>query len=138
MKSKFAFVLDQVRANGGFPGLGFKRAAAEANAERTMMRFALEAYRNPLLSAAIDTGTIIDPKVVQVFHRLPGAAMNIVCALETRLGRRMTRARAEKLVRAYMKVTGLEIPAPARPEAAAAPERNRTRRFPMPRLPAFF
>lgn len=140
MKSKFAHVLDLVRANGGFPGLGYKRAAGEANAERTMMRFALKAFRNLFLARAIDCGTITDPRVVQVFQKLPPLAVDIVCALETRLGRHMSRSRAERLVAAYLKVSGREI-APAvraacrEPAAKSAP---RPRSFPLPRLPAFF
>lgn len=140
MKSKFAHTLDVVRANQGFSGLGFKRAATQANAERTMMRFALEAYRNPALAAAVDGGIITDPKIVQVFHRLPSLAVPIVCRLELRLGRRLSRARAEKLVRAYLRVTGQAMPAPARASAvetaAAAPARPR--QIPMPALPAIF
>lgn len=142
MKSKFAFVLDLVRANDGFPGLGFKRAAAEANAERTMMRFALKAYRDPDLAAAIDRGSIIDCRVLQVFQQLPPMAMRIVCRLETRLGRRLSRAQAERLVRAYGKVSGQEIAGPARRHTPAAVPKQLAaqlpRRFPMPRLPAFF
>lgn len=140
MKSKFAHTLDLVRANGGFPGLGFKRAAIEANAERTMMRFALEAFRNPPLATAIDRGTITDPKVVQAFHRLPALAVGIVCHLEARLGRRLSRARAERLVGAYLKVTGREVAPPDRESLATSSEAStlRHRQIPMPRLPAFF
>ena len=140
MKSKFAHTLDLVRVSDGFPGLGFKRAAIEANAERTMMRFALEAFRNPPLAAAIDRGTITDPKVVQAFHRLPAMAVAIVCRIEARLGRRLSRARAERLVGAYLKVTGREVAQPDRSQVATSPEASavRHRQIPMPRLPAFF
>lgn len=140
MKSKFAHTLDVVRANQGFPGLGFKRAAAEANAERTTMRFALEAYRNPALAAAVDAGTIADPRIVQAFHRLPALAVRIVCGLEVRLQRRLSRARAEKLVKAYYKVTGKAWAEPARPALAArtAKAPAPARQIPMPRLPAAF
>lgn len=141
MKSKFAFVLDLVRANDGFPGLGFKRAAAEANAERTMMRFALKAYRDPDLAAAIDQGSIIDCRVLQVFQQLPPMAMSIVCRLETRLGRRLSRAQADRLVQAYFKVTGRQLSRPSRPALPAHAGKtmeNRLRQFPMPHLPAFF
>lgn len=140
MQSKFAYVLEVVRANDGFLGLGFKRAAAEANVERTMMRFAMEAFRNPPLASAVDAGTITDPRVVQVFHRLPPIATRIVCKLETRLGRRMSRKRAESLVRAYLKVTGRDISQPVLTAVMSGKEKvaDRPRSFPMPRLPAFF
>lgn len=140
MKSKFAHVLDLVRANGGFPGLGYKRAAGEANAERTMMRFALKAFRNLFLARAIDKGTITDPRVVQVFQKMPPLAIDIVCDLESRLGRHMSRSRAERLVAAYLKVTG-KAAAPAirvARQAPAAKPAPRPRAFPLPRLPAFF
>lgn len=139
MKSKFAHTLDIVRAQGGFRGLGFKKAAAEANAERTMMRFALEAFRTPAMAAAIDAGTITDPKVVQVFHGLPEAAVRIVCGLEARLGRRLSRGRAVKLVQAYVKVSGRKAAPSVRP-AAASSEASAPwpRQIPMPGLPTFF
>lgn len=140
MQSKFAHTLSLVRANDGFPGLGFKRAAAEANAERTMMRFALEAYRRPQLAAAIEGGIITDPKVIQLFHRLPALGADIVCRLETRLGRPLSRNRADRLVRAYLKVTGQEnLPRPAVRAAVPAEESmSRQRNFRLPTLPAFF
>lgn len=141
MKSKFAYILDVVRIHEGFPGLGFKRAATEANAERTMMRFALEAYRNPALIAAIDAGTITDPKIVQVFHSLPSRAVQMVCRLEARLGRHLSRARAERLVQAYLKVSGKAGGVSVRPAGVAKNSLSLTvpcRRIPLPALPAFF
>lgn len=150
MKSKFAHALDLVRANDGFPGLGFKRAAAEANVERTLMRFALEAWRQPEVARAIEHGVIADPKVVQLFHRLPRVGVDIVCRLEARLGRTMSRSRAERLVSAYLKVTGREDGAvrthlpPAQAEAirpgvqSGRGNKEKSPRFRLPSLPAIF
>jgi hypothetical protein len=140
VKSRFAYTLDLVRAYDGFQGFGFKKAAAEANTERTMMRYALEAFRNPALAAAIDAGTITDPKVVQAFHRLPAAAIQAICGLEARLGRKLSRARAEELVRAYFKVMGKPVAASKAPRAQpkSRTRDSRDRRIPMPRMPAVF
>lgn len=101
---KIMETLEVVRQHNGFPGLGFKKAAQVVGIEPTAMRFALEAYREPVLAAAVDAGTITDPKVIGQLHKLPAVAAKCVARIEARLGRKLSRTRALKIAQAFDKV----------------------------------
>jgi hypothetical protein len=102
--SKFARVMDIVRGYSGLKGFGYKLAARFTKTTPTTMRYALQAYPVQFLCAAIDAGTIADPRVIGTLHKFPVLAQRIVCELETRLGRKLTRSRCESLAEAYAKV----------------------------------
>jgi len=69
-----------------------------------LRRNVLRACRNPDFGDAIKTGTVADHRVFESLGRIGELAARIVLDLETRLGRKLTRAKAQQLAVAYLRI----------------------------------
>lgn len=72
--------------------------------DTALRRNVLRACSDIRYGAAIVAGTVGDHRVFESLNRMGEGAAHIVLALESRLGRRLCRARAQQLCTAYLRI----------------------------------
>lgn len=88
------------------PESKYPRLFADDTAYR---RNVLRACANPRWGQAIEDGVFADARVVESLHKLGDQPSRIILDIETRLGRKLTRARAIALTKAYYAVQARKI-----------------------------
>lgn len=77
--------------------------------DTTLRRNVLRACANPRWGQAIEDGVFADNRVIESLHKLGDLPSRILLDAETRLGRKLTRARAIALTKAYYAVQARKI-----------------------------
>lgn len=72
-------------------------------------RNVLRACANPRWGKAIEDGVFADSRVIESLHKLGNVPSCILLDVETRLGRKLTRARAIALAKAYCAVQARKV-----------------------------
>lgn len=90
-----------IHAKGIASGIGHKAAASILGLGRTTTRYALMAFRRAEYRAAVNNGVLKDAGVMKPLLALPDVVRKEILRVEAKLGRTLTRCRAEKLVAAW-------------------------------------
>lgn len=131
MSNSIRSAMAVIQAYGDDGKLGFRKVAAKIGFGETTTRYALQAFRAEHLRAAVKADVIEDGIVVAVLKKIPEAVAIQVCRIEAKLGRTLSRSRAEKLVKAWTAVQQREsvkqilaaMPAKPAPRARCLPAR---------------
>lgn len=92
-----------------------------------MQRNLQRVMADPTLTAAVMAGTIIDHRVVETLAKADSLVRKVILQLEEKLGRKLGRERAQKLLAAYSRVSDaqtrpcvvIELKKPERPRLVA-------------------
>ena len=103
---KLLDIFATIRARDLASGIGHKAAAPilGLGLGRTTTRYALMAFRNAEFHAAVTNGVLQEAGVMKPLLALPEAVRKQLLRVETKLGRTLTRSRAEKLVAAWSRL----------------------------------
>lgn len=101
MSKSIKNAMSVIRAYGDDGKTGFRKVAAKIGFGETVTRYALQAFRTDYLRAAVERDVIEDGIVVAVLKHLPAQVASHVCRIEGKLGRTLSRSRAERLVEAF-------------------------------------
>ena len=91
----------QIEARNIGPNVGHKKVSAALGEGATTVRYALIAYRTPSLYIAVCRGVVQEAGVVKALRTVPENVARAILALEIKLGRTLSRSRAEKLIAAW-------------------------------------
>lgn len=72
--------------------------------DTSLRRNVLRAFRHPRFGDAIKDGVVADHRVFESLLRIGEPAAQIVLDLESRLARKLTRAKAQQLAAAYLRI----------------------------------
>ncbi len=89
-----------------FSGLSFRQAARKTGIAATTMRYAIRAVKMGMYEA-VKLNVVNDQRVVGILGDLPSVARATVLRIESKLGRRLTRARAALLVKTFFTIHGV-------------------------------
>ncbi len=130
MSNSIRSAMAVIQAYGDDGKLGFRKVAAKIGFGETITRYALQAFRAEHLKAAVKADVIEDGIVVAVLKKIPESVAIQICRIETKLGRTLSRTRAEKLVKAWAVVQQRES---VKQILASMPVRSapRSRRLPV-------
>lgn len=106
-------IVEHLVESGQSLGLGsaFRFYVDDQRLQRNLQRV----ISDPVLTAAALSGVIADHRVVETLSKTNAITRNIVLQLETKLGRKLGRERAQKLMAAYARVQAARLPkAPAK------------------------
>lgn len=91
------------------------RAAADLiGIAQSTMRYAIKAAKKSYLSHAIEEEVFKDGRVIDALSKMGDVAARACLGVEHRLGRTLTRSRAEKLAEAFVRISQQRLQAEAR------------------------
>lgn len=120
------FIVQQLVESGKSLGISFgaNRFYVE---DRRLERNLVRVMADPVMTAAALVGVIVNHRVVETIVKANSVARTIILQLETKLGRKLSRDRAQKLLAAYDRVREanprkcnvIQLPKPERQRLAA-------------------